>query len=237
MTIKTRLGRIAAGLGLGPGWVKRAYQDERSMQLLLAFVLATDSNCIDVGSHEGRVLAEMVRLAPSGRHIAYEPLPGLYDKLKVNFPRVDVRNAALSDRNGSSTFVHVTNMAAYSGFQRRAYPGKANIETITVRTEKLDAHLPSDYVPTLIKIDVEGAELLVLEGAIETLKRFRPVVIFEHGKGASDHYGTRPSHVFSLLCESARLRIFDLDGNGPYDLTRFETTYHRNDRWNFVAHA
>jgi hypothetical protein len=60
--------------------------------------------------------------------------------------------------------------------------------------------------------------------------------VFEHGKGASDYYGASPRDVFSLLVNTAGLRIFDLDGNGPYSLPQFEETYDRNDRWNFVAH-
>ncbi len=232
-----RLGRIAVSAGLGPAWAKRAYQDELSMRQLMAFVLSVDSNCIDVGSHEGRVLAEMVRLSPGGRHIAYEPLPRLFEQLKRKFPQVDVREAALSNVDGLSLFTHVKNLPSYSGFKRRSYPARPDIETLNVRVERLDSHLPAGYVPSMIKIDVEGAEQQVIEGAIETLARHRPVVLFEHGKGGSDHYGTSPRDIFHLLGDRAGLRIFDLDGNGPYNLTDLEGAYERNDRWNFVAHA
>ena len=227
---------MAVAAGIGPAWARRAYQDEVNMRLLLAFSLAADSNCIDVGSHDGRFLSEMVRIAPLGRHIAYEPLPPFFAKLTKDFPHVDVRGVALSNLDGMSQFAYVTNLPAYSGFRRRSYPTKPVIDTITVRTERLDDHLPRDYVPSLIKVDVEGAEQLVIEGAMETLKRHRPIVLFEHGTGASDYYGTGPSDIYRLLCDAAGLRIFDLDGHGPYSLSQLETVYGRNDRWNFVAH-
>jgi FkbM family methyltransferase len=228
--------RVAVAAGLGPAWAKRAYQDEVNLRLLLAFTLSQNSNCIDVGSYEGRFLSDIVRVAPHGQHIAYEPLPHLASVLTRTFPGVEVRKAALSDVDGQSEFIFARNLPSYSGLRRRAYPSAADIEVLSVRTERLDDHLPPGYVPSLIKVDVEGAEQLVFEGAMETLRRHRPVVVFEHGKGASDYYGASPRDVFNLLANMAGLRIFDLDGNGPYSLPQFEETYDRSDRWNFVAH-
>jgi hypothetical protein len=52
--------------------------DVRDMELLVALmeeVVGPDSDCLDVGAHAGSVLAELVRLAPEGRHVASEPLP------------------------------------------------------------------------------------------------------------------------------------------------------------------
>jgi len=236
VSVSQRLSRLILATGIGPAWARRAYQDEKNMRLLLAFALSAESNCIDVGSHQGEVLADFIRVAPLGRHIAYEPLPYLHQRLVRMFPNVDIRDAALSNSDGTSSFTYVKNLPSYSGFRPRKYPRRVQLQTITVRTERLDDHLPDGYVPDLIKIDVEGAEQLVIEGAIETIKRYRPIVIFEHGKGSSEFYSTSPAAIFHLLCDTAGLRIFDLDGNGPYSLSTFEATYGRNDRWNFVAH-
>jgi FkbM family methyltransferase len=216
---------------------RREALDGERLRFLLAVVLAPDSNCIDVGSHVGGVLQEMVRLAPAGRHIAYEPLPELCSRLRARFPEVDVREAALSNRSGESTFVHVRNQPGLSGLRRRSYPREPEFEELTVRLESLDASLPDGYEPSLIKIDVEGAEREVIEGAIETIVRCKPVVVFEHGKGAAPHYGTGPRDVYGLLAEHAGMRIFDLDGNGPFELTDFQRAFERGERWNFVAHA
>jgi FkbM family methyltransferase len=206
--------------------------DDEHLRLLLAFALGSDSNCIDVGAHTGSVLKDILHFAPNGRHIAYEPLPHLCDSLRSAFPSVDVRCAAASNIDGESTFVHVVDDPAYSGLRKRPDLRPGPIESIVVRTERLDDHLPANYVPSLIKIDVEGAQQLVLEGASRTLRRFKPVVVFEHGADSAAAYGTRSSDVFGLLAEIG-LRIFDLDGNGPYSLSRFESSIH----WNFVAHV
>lgn len=216
---------------------RRDRRDAEHLRLLLAVSLSADSNCIDVGAHKGSVLEQVVHLAPEGRHIAYEPLPYLHERLVARFPGVDVRRAALSDRDGRATFTHVKTDPAYSGFRERAYPRAEALETIEVRTERLDDVLPSGFVPHLIKIDVEGAEREVLAGAIDTIRTHRPIVVFEHGMGASEYYGTHPSHVFDLLRCDAGLRIFDLDGGGPYDRREFESIFRRGGIWNFVARA
>jgi len=232
-----KLGRLGDARSPQEEALERDRRDNEHLRLLLAFALAPDSNCVDVGSHAGTVLEEMIRCAPRGRHIAYEPLPELHRRLCERFPQVNVRLAALSNRTGEATFTHVTTLPGYSGFRERTYPGSQKLEQILVRVETLDSSLPPGFVPTLIKVDVEGAEQQVIEGALETLVTHKPIVVFEHGRGAADHYGTQPRDIFNLLCREAQLRIFDLDGNGPYALTKFEETFERADRWNFVAHA
>ena len=216
--------------------VVRDREDNERLLALLGKVLRPDSCCIDVGAHKGAILGEIVALAPHGRHIAFEPLPQLAGELATRFPQVDVRAVALSDRSGEAEFVHVRTRPGWSGFRERPYPGDEQVERIAVRTQTLDAALPAGFVPALIKIDVEGAEREVLEGAIKTLAVHRPVVVFEHGLGSADHYGTEPRHIHALLCEHAGLEISGLDGDGPYDLAAFERVYRGRERVNFVAH-
>jgi FkbM family methyltransferase len=214
---------------------RRNHIDNLHLRLLLTFTLKDNSNCIDVGAYRGEELAEMVRIAPRGTHIAYEPLPFMYTYLVQKFPTVHVRNAALSNEEGESDFAYFRHKPGHSGFSERAYAYQSQIETIPVQTETLDKSLPTDYAPDFIKIDVEGAERLVIEGAIQTISRYRPLVAFEHGKGGAEYYDTQPRHVYNLLNNEARLRIFDLDGNGPYTLDQFEETYAQGTYFNFIA--
>jgi FkbM family methyltransferase len=160
------------------------------------------SSCVDVGCHEGSVLEHMLRVASAGRHFAFEPLPAYAQRLRGRFgtSQVAVFEVALSDTAGETTFQHVVTNPSYSGLRQRRYDRPdEQIEEIRVRTERMDALIPAALPIALIKIDVEGAELQVLRGATETLRRWKPVVVFEHGLGAADHYGTTPEAVYDLL--------------------------------------
>lgn len=215
--------------------------DRRDTELIrraIAWSLGPDSCCVDVGAHSGGVLGEIVRVAPQGRHIAYEPLPHLADRLRAAFPQVDVRCAALSDHAGESSFARVRAAEPWSGLVFRPLPGNVepDVEEITVKLEALDEALPAGYVPDLVKIDVEGGEEQVMRGALRTLREHKPLVIFEHGYGAANAYGTEPDDIFGLLAGDAGLRIFDLDGGGPYELDAFKAAYFSNERVNWVAH-
>jgi len=50
-----------------------------------------------------------------------------------------------------------------------------------------------------IKVDVEGTELQVFKGAVKTIGNSRLVIVFEHGLGGADYYGTQPEHIYDLL--------------------------------------
>jgi FkbM family methyltransferase len=197
----------------------------------LAATLPVDANCVDVGANVGGILEEFVRLAPHGRHIAFEPLPDIAQRLQRRFPDVDVRCVALSDEPGEATFHRDVDYHTRSGLR----PLGEQSETLRVRVDTLDNALPVHFEPHVIKIDVEGAELGVLRGALRTLTTHRPLVAFEHGRGGLA-YGTSHGMIHDLLCGEAGLRIFDMDGDGPFDRATFERVASPPGHlWNFIA--
>lgn len=248
MPAKEQLRRVLASVGLEARAVavRRAFEpaartqdrrDHEALATIFAAALAQDANCVDVGAHGGDVLADLLRIAPQGQHLAFEPLPHLAAQLQQRLPQVDVRAVALSDANGTADFAHVVDRPGWSGLRERPTPdgAAAQVETITVPTQRLDDALPPGYLPSLIKIDVEGAELQVLRGASETLATHRPLLVLEHGLGSADHYGTRPEDVYDLLVATHGYRVFDLQGQGPYDRAAFATAFHTSARVNFLA--
>jgi FkbM family methyltransferase len=238
--------REASGGGLGgavppvPDIQLRDQQDNANMRRLVAFVLRANDSCIDVGANHGGLLAEICRAAPGGRHVAFEPLPHLGEELAERFPGVQVRRAAASNRFGTSSFAQVRGSAdGWSGLKFRPNPAidDEDVSEITVRLEPIDEVVDPDLAPVLIKIDVEGAEQQVIEGAARTIAMHRPVLIFEHGAGSADAFGTAPDDIWRLLVDEAGLRIFDLDGNGPYTLDDLQRNFYEMTRVNFVAHG
>jgi FkbM family methyltransferase len=223
--------------GLTNAGLRRDLRDHHAIKLILGVRLRADSHTIDVGAHEGSVLRDLVALAPDGRHLAFEPIPEMRARLDAEFgpaPNVEVRGAALSDENGEAVFHHVTTAPGYSGLKQRDMPAGEEVQTIRVPTERMDDVLPEDFAPDLIKIDVEGAEMLVLRGGAETIARHRPTIVFEHGAGGFEQYGYGPGDLHDLLVRDCGLRIFDLAGVGPYSRQRFEQVFDE-PIWNFVA--
>jgi FkbM family methyltransferase len=186
---------------------------DRLTEKIFKTVLKKHSNGIDIGCHKGEILDLFLNFAPGGLHYAFEPLPGFYKNLtlKYNDKNVVLHNIALSNTSGETEFTFVKNNPAYSGFMERDYDNKkVEIEKIKVQMAKLDDIIPEGLKIDLIKIDVEGAELQVLEGAINTIKNRRPTIVFEHGLGASDFYKTTPEQIFSLLHQQCGLNLYTL---------------------------
>ena len=201
------------------------------------------SNCIDVGCHKGEIMDLFLQQSPFGSHMGFEPIPGLFDKLQEKYGKTlncNLYNIALSNKKGTTSFNYVISNPAYSGLVKRKYDRPQEEDTqIEVRTDTLDNILPDDYKVDLIKIDVEGGEMLVLEGATGTLTRKKPVVIFEHGLGASDYYGTTPAQVFELF-QRCGYKITTMKswmkGKEAFTLQQFENQYFTKTNYYFLAY-
>ena len=183
----------------------------------------------------------MLKYAPKGKHLGFEPIPSFFSKLEEKYKGIaKIYSCALSEHPGETTFQFVKNAPAYSGIKKRKYDVKnPEIEEIKVKLEKLDNLIEDGFKVDLIKIDVEGAELGVLKGAKETIKKNRPAIVFEFGKGASEFYGTKPEDIYGFLVEECGLRIFNLHdwikGNKQLTLDDLSRTYHDSLEYYFIA--
>ena len=202
--------------------------------------LSEDSNCVDVGCHRGSILREIVRLAPKGIHYAFEPLPGFYRRLVVSHPNVNIYNLALSDVAQETLFQHVITSPALSSLRPRRYDPGEQIEQIKVRTDLLDNIVPREVPIHFIKIDVEGSELQVLRGAVETIRKNKPVIVFEHGLGGSDYYGTTPEDVYDLLVKDCGLLVSLMErwlkNEMPLGREEFRNQYYQLVNFYYIAY-
>jgi hypothetical protein len=97
---------------------QRDDRDHRHIRLLLSFLLTPGANCVDVGAYQGLVLAEMVRIAPFGRRVAYEPLADRAEVLQRHFPGVDVRQRGVSDATRTAVFYRALDRPPVAGCSR-----------------------------------------------------------------------------------------------------------------------
>ncbi|MGB1295294.1 MAG: FkbM family methyltransferase [Flavobacteriales bacterium] len=216
---------------------------DRLTSEIFKMYLSEHSNTIDVGCHKGEVMDEILKCSPSGMHFGFEPITPLYNNLTAKYTshaNVKISNVALSNVNEKAVFNYVTNAPAYSGLKKREYAvSNPKIEKIDVQCNLLDQMNINESID-LIKIDVEGAELLVLQGAVNFIKKNTPIIILEFGKGASDFYGTSPELFFNFVDSELNMNISTLEGfikkNAPIKMPDFQNMYENNLEYYFVIH-
>ncbi len=139
------------------------------MRFMRDSVLSDGDAVLEVGAHHGFATILMSKwIGPNGKIISLEPNLANFEIAKINvqaneIPNVDLRNLAAGEMDSelemdvSSSNSHVLPPTASSSRLRSK-----------VHCVKLDSFL--DFGPTLLKIDVEGFEKSVLDGAVEILK-------------------------------------------------------------------
>ena len=154
---------------------------ERELRLV-RHLCHRERDAVDVGAHEGSYVYFMKRYAR--RVYAFEPVPSLAEALAWKFaPRVVVRNIALSRESGTAILrIPMLDDAPVTGLASLANGAAAAAVTeIAVQTRPLDEVFAGDA--GFIKVDVEGHEEAVLDGAAKTIARCRPRLLIEIEEG------------------------------------------------------
>jgi FkbM family methyltransferase len=183
-----------------------ACEDAFEPEMRAAFLrhAARSTNILDIGANIGyyTVLATQI-MRPGGRVFCFEPQPAVLSRLRRNIAvnalqNVVVYDCALCERNGSTQFcVPADGYASHGSILHNERV--ATKEVITVSARRLDDVLAELGNPAidLMKLDVEGAEKLVLEGGVALLSSSaRPVILFEAHEGNTSAFGYT---VFDLL--------------------------------------
>jgi len=174
-------------------------------------VLAPGMRFVDAGANEGIYsLFAASRVGQTGRVYSFEPSPREIERLKNNlslnnFPQLQIFPFALSDENGFSSFSIAED--EHSGVNRFGAPprGVKMIHSVNVPTRRLDDVAEQegwDRVDVL-KIDVEGAENRLIEGAAHILRTMRPLILFECSASALEGSGSSREELLE------KLRSFD----------------------------
>jgi FkbM family methyltransferase len=170
-------GDIAVG---GP--LLETHEYEPHVRRFLDDFLRPGMTFIDVGANVGYFALHAARVVgPSGKVIAFEPSSEncrlLLLSLRANeMDHVEVHPFALSDRFGLSVFT--THLGSNGSFAPSSTAALSSASCTIVPTMRLD-DLPGVGRVDFLKLDTEGAEGLVLGGALETLSRDRPIVVSE----------------------------------------------------------
>jgi FkbM family methyltransferase len=142
---------------------------------------------IDVGSNRGQFAVFARHRWPNARVLCFEPLPGpreVLTRVADELGNVQVFPYALGDEGGERR-MHVARSDDSSSFlavtqrQIEAFPDTREVERQVVEVRRLENLITAEEVshPILMKIDVQGAELDVLRGALELLGAVRDILV------------------------------------------------------------
>lgn len=152
---------------------------------------------VDVGANIGSY-SVLAGGAVGARVIAVEPVPETAKALAQNVAlngisdRCRVRQVGIAKRNGQLRFTSSLDTVNH------VVEGDERGGVIEVPVLTLDDMLQGE-VPTLMKIDVEGYELAVLEGGLQTLMSPDLVAVIMETNGSGERYGIDDARVFDLM--------------------------------------
>jgi len=171
-----------------------------------------------------------------GKVLAIEPDPRNRRRLWINillnaFTNVKVLPAALGDHEKEAEFLSCSE-GAYSGLRVAKVPGV--LKQIKVRQTTLDSVAAKFGWPQvdLLKMDVEGAEILVLQGGVEFFEiRPRPLVMCEFSDRRTIAFNYRAKEIYDWLADKGYL-WFEFTENGKLKMAKPKEEY---DYDNLVA--
>ncbi len=227
-----RLGRWNLSIYLPARWkgvdklifvFREGYEPELAY---LERALSPGNTFVDVGANLGIYTLVASRIVgPSGRVIAFEPSAQSFSQLKANITlngltNVQVYPAAVSDKIGQAFLYHGSDPAQNSlGRDPRLEPKGEEVVTQSLDSAISQASVGRVHV---IKMDVEGAEELVLRGADTVVTMHHPTIIFEINQDASTRLGLSPLGAWDLL-NSFGYRFVSIRGNAVHEAKSLPT--------------
>ncbi|HEY2638094.1 MAG TPA: FkbM family methyltransferase [Solirubrobacteraceae bacterium] len=148
---------------------------------------ASFASVVDAGASRGQFALFARGRWPAARLLCFEPLPGpraVLERVLADHPAARVLPYALDETAGERA-MHVSrrddssSLLAITDRQTAVFPGTEEVSTEPVAAVRLDEALQADdlVAPTLLKIDVQGAELAVLRGGAGLLGALDEILV------------------------------------------------------------
>lgn len=184
----------------------------REIVALLNRLIRPGMVVVDIGANIGEItLVAANRTTHSGQVIAFEPMARIAEQLEENIRENGLTWAkavrlGVSNRPGEAHIYQPFNSDSSEPNRGLGtlYPDEPDArpsQTITLTT--LDRYFEDHPVERLdiIKIDIEGAELACLEGARNTLLRYKPAIVIEIQAATAANAGYKQSDILELLSD------------------------------------
>lgn len=155
-------------------------------------ILTQSPTIVDIGANIGQFLFATKTHFPNAKVMSFEPDERIFEMLKDNskeLKKVFLHNVALSNKNGKIDFYESLDFSEWSTLSPSDRNGNYKIKKVLAK--KGDQFFSNIKKIDLLKIDVEGAELSVIEGLSNTLKKTRFLlleisIIRDQGKNSTN---------------------------------------------------
>jgi len=181
---QTKINNYKIAVFLNDGIGRQIYglkKYEKEHTNFLKTIINKDWVCLDIGANIGYYTLLLSKLARNGKIYSFEPNSTNFQLLNLNvyindFQNVITNQIALSNENNYQNF-KITKDSAFASFKNTER--SEVIDEVKVKTKKLDDYIQEKEIKKIdfIKIDVEGAEKLVLDGAQNILQALKPKII------------------------------------------------------------
>jgi FkbM family methyltransferase len=202
-------------LGMPAAWAwqrrMRTALEVTRIELFPAAVRSSLDVVIDIGANVGSWSTGLWHLTRPRTMLAYEPLPQCAETLRqaaLSMPGLKVIEAAIGAQQGTieitgQTVSELTSIRPLGRAGRRFHASSREVRRFTVPLLTLDSQTANIGTVDVLKIDVQGYEDQVLEGAIETLRKTRSLLI--EVNYAPDYYEGGPQFLdlCDVLCKRA----------------------------------
>jgi FkbM family methyltransferase len=176
---------------------------EAANSAVMMAVIGDHDTVLDVGANVGFYTITLARQKPETKIYAFEPIPATFDYLQKNIELNAVTNArlynfGLSDQEEQKFFYFSPEISVNASSARLNDVASARIVVCWVK--RLDDFVKSEGLAVdFIKCDVEGAELLVFRGGVETLRTDRPIIMTEMHRKWSAQFHYHPNDMIGFL--------------------------------------
>lgn len=161
---------------------------------------------LDIGANLGWYTLNMKKQYSDLEIYAFEPIEENYNKVKKNLEwnhlkQVKVFNIGLYHENTTLRFYY--DVCASGASSMENLRGNKETREVMCRVERLDDVVKEQGIFSMdfIKCDVEGAELFVYKGGMESIKKYKPVIFSEILRKWSAKFGYHPNDIIDLLEE------------------------------------
>src|SRR5262249_25891139 len=148
---------------------------------------------LDIGANIGWYALHIAARLPTSTIHAFEPISQTIEYLKRNREANDLTNIiihdfGLSDRDSTANFFVYPEGPGGASLANTS--GRTTVMEIAGSVRRLDS---LGLLPDVLKIDVEGAELAVMRGGMETIKKCRPAIFVEMLRKWTAAHGSHPN--------------------------------------------